>query len=345
MPIPNSADYPSPIVDIHAHYFPEPYLDLIEQHGAPFGAIYTETKRGPILQVGLLKVGPIGSCFVDLDTRLSIMNRQGVDIQALSLTQPMAYWPDEALSVDLSVAFNDALHSACSRHPERLVGLATLPMLYPQAALAELERVAALPGIHGIGMATTIGDCELSDRSFWPIYARIEELGLPIILHPLKVIGHERLEAHYFNNLLGNPFDTAVAAAHLIFDGVLDRFPRLEFSLPHAGGALPILMGRLDRGFAVSQSKGTASGVPQQPPSYYLRRFTYDTIAHSAQVIQYLVDLVGADRIMLGSDHCFDMGDHEPVRFVSGIESLNAEQRAQILSRTATRLLHLKVPL
>jgi len=223
-----------------------------------------------------------------------------------------------------------------------LVGLATLPMLYPHAALAELERVAVLPGIRGVGIATTIGDRELSDRSFWPIYERIEELGLPIFLHPLKVIGHERLQPHYFNNLLGNPFDTAVAAAHLIFDGVLDRFPQLEISLPHAGGALPILIGRFDQGFAVSKRKGAASRSPEHQPSHYLRRFTYDTISHSAQVIQYLVELVGADRIMLGSDHCFDMGDREPVQFVSSIEQLDAKQRAQILGRTAARLLRLE---
>ncbi len=120
MPIPDSAENQRPIVDIHAHYFPETYLQLVKRHGAAFGAVYTETERGPTLEVGLLKVGPIAPCFIDLGARLSIMDRQGVDVQAMSLTQPMVYWPDEALSVELSAAFNDALQTAYSRHQDPL---------------------------------------------------------------------------------------------------------------------------------------------------------------------------------------------------------------------------------
>jgi aminocarboxymuconate-semialdehyde decarboxylase len=203
----------------------------------------------------------------------------------------------------------------------------------------ELERVAKLPGIRGIYMATAVRDRELSDRSFFPVYERIADLGLPIFLHPM-MINNERLKQYYLINLLGNPFDTAVAAAHLIFGGVLDAFPKLEVSLPHAGGALPILRGRLDRGFEV---RGECKTIPQ-PPSEYLKRFTYDTISYSATIMDDLIGLVGADRIMMGSDYCFDIAYNDPVKIVNGIESLDDGERRQILWGNAARLLKLGNP-
>ena len=138
--------------------------------------------------------------------------------------------------------------------------------------------------------------------------------------------------------MLGNPFDTAIAAAHLIFGGALDAFPRLEVSLPHAGGALPILRGRLDRGFEV---RGECKIIPR-PPSEYLKRFTYDTIAYSEPIMDYLVGLVGADRIMMGSDYCFDIAYNDPVKIVHGMKSLDDAQRRQVLWGNAARLLRLE---
>jgi aminocarboxymuconate-semialdehyde decarboxylase len=184
-----------------------------------------------------------------------------------------------------------------------------------------------------------VRDRELSDRSFFPAYERIADLGLPIFLHPM-MINNERLKQYYLINLLGNPFDTAVAATHLIFGGVLDAFPKLEVSLPHAGGALPILRGRLDRGFEV---RGECKTIPQ-PPSEYLKRFTYDTISYSATIMDDLVGLVGADRIMMGSDYCFDIAYNDPVKIVNGITSLDDDERRQILWGNAARLLKLGNP-
>jgi len=222
------------------------------------------------------------------------------------------------------------------RHPERFIGFACLPLQNPNLALEELERVSRLPGIRGIYMATAVRDRELSDRSFFPIYERAADLGLPIFLHPM-MINNERLKQYYLINLLGNPFETAIAASHLIFGGVMDAFPRLEVSLPHAGGALPILRGRLDRGFEI---RGECKVIPR-PPSEYLRRFTYDTIAYSEPIMDYLVGLVGAERILMGSDYCFDIAFNDPVKIVNGMKSLNEKQRQQILWGNAAKLLRL----
>ena len=138
------------------------------------------------------------------------------------------------------------------------------------------------------------------------------------------MINNERLKQFYLINLLGNPFETAIAASHLIFGGVLDAFPKLEVSLPHAGGALPILRGRLDRGFEI---RGECK-VITRPPSEYLKRFTYDTIAYSEPIMDYLVGLVGADRIMMGSDYCFDIAYNDPVKIVNGHEVARARRSA-----------------
>ncbi len=325
-------------IDTHAHYFPQAYVDLIAKYGKRCGAtVITDDKGLTFIQVGLLlRTGPVVREFIDLDARLKIMDRQGLGMHALSLTQPMVYWADDDLGMQLCQAFNDAVSAAHVAHPDRLIGFACLPFQNPLLALEELERVAKLPGIKGVYMATAVRDRELSDRSFFPVYERCEALGLPIFLHPM-MINNERLKQYYLINLCGNPFDTAIAAAHLIFGGVLDAFPKLEVSLPHAGGALPILRGRMDRGFQVRAECKTI----KHPPSTYLKRFTYDTITYDASQLEDLVKLVGVERIMVGSDYCFDIAYEEPVRFVEGVKSLDAKQKQQVLWDNAAKLLKL----
>ncbi|MGH6943778.1 MAG: amidohydrolase family protein, partial [Geminicoccaceae bacterium] len=329
-------DQPRPI-DIHAHYYPEPYLRLIAEHGGAFGASCALHGDRPVVEVGGLRAGPLEARFTDLDLRVAEMDRIGVDVHALSLTQPMVYWAGRDLAQRLAAAFNDSLAAANEAHPDRLVGLATLPMQEPELAVAELERVARLPGIRGIYVATRILDRELSHPAFLPVFERIEDLGIPVFLHPLNVIDPHRLRDFFLTNLLGNPFDTAIAAAHLIFGGVLDRFPRLEFCLPHAGGAFPYLIGRLHHGWKVRpECRHLAKG-----PMDYLRRFTYDTIAHSDDALAYLIRTVGADRVMLGSDYCFDMGIERPVEAITRQPDLARHDKDRILGGTARRLLKL----
>jgi aminocarboxymuconate-semialdehyde decarboxylase len=327
----------APSIDIHAHYYPDTYLRLIAEEGSRFGARYSTGERGPVIDVGVLHAGPLARKFTDLELRIAEMDDQGVRIQALSLTQPMVYWADGALGARLSAAFNDALVTAHEIHPERLIGFAILPMQDPDLAVAELERVAELPGIKGIYCATRVLDRELSDPVFFPIYERIEEFGLPVFLHPLEVIGAERLTPYFLANLLGNPFDTAVAAAHLIFGGVLDRFPDLDICLPHAGGAFPYLVGRLNHGWKVREEcRHLAHG-----PETYLGRFYYDTISHSAEALEYLISRVGAERVMVGSDYCIDMGYEQPVRVVTEHPRLSEPEKALILGGNARQLLGL----
>lgn len=325
-----------PAVDIHAHYFPQSYLDLIAGEGKRFGASYEMTPKGWLIRTPAANNGPLSTKFIDLKQRLADMDAQGVNVQALSLTSPMLYWADEELSHKLAFAWNDAASAAHQAYPSRLVGLLTLPMPFPERALDELNRASKLPGMRGVYMGTNVNHRDLDDPLFDPIFARIEALGLPIFLHPIEGVGGQRMKPFFLSNLLGNPFDTTIAAAHLIFGGVLDRHPKLTFGLSHAGGALPLLIGRLDQGWRVR------SEVPHLPhaPSAYLNRFVYDTIVHSKSAMEFVINQVGVERIMIGSDYCFNMGYARPLQFVQDLD-LTAAQRGMIRGGNAARLLRL----
>ena len=321
-------------IDIHAHWYPEEWLRVFEKDGAKEGA---SLQRGDKFQ---LKVQHISNAFdqrfVVVDERVEEMNKRRVDVHALSLTTPMVYWASPALGLALSQAFNDAASAAHRRFPERLVGLAMLPMQSPSHAIRELERAAKLPGMKGLYLSTNVNNEELDEKKFWDVYAKCEELGWTIFLHPVDTIGQDRTKKYYLKNLCGNPYDTGVAVAHLIFGGVMDQFPKLEFNLPHAGGTFPWLIGRWDHGTKVRPELKHM----KRKPSEYLRRFTYDTIGHDDRINQALVKLVGADRVTLGSDYCFDMGLDDPVATVERLD-LSLAEKQQIKGGNALKLLRL----
>src|SRR5437773_12180137 len=237
-------------VDTHAHWYPADWLKLFERDGPAEGAKLERNGSGYTIRTERI-VNAFDEEFVDLGLRLAGMDRQRVDVHALSLTAPMVYWASPGFGLALAQAYNDAAAAAHARHPDRLVGLAMLPMQAPELALKELERSAKLAGMCGMYLATHVNNAELDDRRFWDVYAKAEELGWPIFLHPIDTIGRERTTRYYLKNLLGNPYDAGVAAASLVFGGVLDAFPTLEFNLPHAGGTFPWLIARLDPGTKV----------------------------------------------------------------------------------------------
>lgn len=328
-------------IDVHAHFFPERFIRAIEQHGGVSGgSVDRSSPIGPSIVTKGGRTAPLEARYYDLPKRVASMNRQGVAVQALSLTAPMVYWAEGELGARLAREWNDGASEAHKAYPDRFVVCATLPMQDPAQALAELDRAARLPGVRAIYMGTNVNGRNLSDSAFFPVFERCQALGLPVGLHPFNVNGAERLRAYYLTNLLGNPYDTGIAAAHLIFGGVLDRLPRLQVILPHAGGTFPLVWGRLQRGQKV---RPEANKAAKKPVRAYLRRFTYDTISHDAAALRYLISTVGADRVMLGTDFCFDMGYERPLDIIrdKGVKLSRAEQ-AKVVRENAARLLRLR---
>ena len=323
-------------VDIHAHWYPIEWLKMFEREAPSEGGKLERDANRFLIRTARI-TNAFDQSFVDIESRLAVMDRIGVDVQALSLTTPMVYWASPGLGLALAQCYNDAASAVHMKNPERFVGLAMLPMQAPALALRELDRAAKLPGMRGLYLATHINGVELDDKAFWDVYARAEEIGWPVFLHPMDTIGGDRTGHYYLKNLLGNPYDTGVAAASLIFGGVLDAFPKLEVNLPHAGGAFPGLIGRLDHGTKVRAELKHMKRLP----SDYLRRFTYDTIGHDDRINMNLVRLVGADRVLLGSDYCFDMGLDDPVASLSRLKDLSTEEHEAILGKTAAGLLKL----
>jgi aminocarboxymuconate-semialdehyde decarboxylase len=324
-------------LDIHAHYLPEAYLDVLNEDGKRFNAKYRMTDKGFYYETPAGSGGPSATKVIDLKQRIADMDRQGVAAQAVSLSLPtMAYWGDAELSHNLAKAWNDGASAAHRDYPTRLVGLLALPMPYPDRAIDELNRASKLPGIRGVYMGTTVNDKDLDDPMFEPIWARIEELNLPVFVHHVQIMKEERLHPFYLGNLLGNAFDTAIAACHLIFGGVLDRHPKLQIGLGNGGGTLLVHMGRLDRGWQV---RPETRHLPNAP-SAYLQRFTYDTIVHSKPILEFVISQVGAERVMIGTDYPSDMGDDHPIQFLEQI-NLTSAQRRTILGGAASKLLQL----
>ena len=328
-------------IDVHAHFFPERFFRAIEADGAPSGGhIDRSSPAGPAIDVKGSRTPPLEARYYDLPKRVASMDKQGVAVQALSLTAPMVYWAQGDFGARLAREWNDGASAAHTAYPDRFVVCATLPMQDTAQALAELDRAARLPGVRAVYMGTNVNGRNLSDPAFFPVFERCQALGLPVGLHPFNVNGTERLKAYYLTNLLGNPYDTGIAAAHLIFGGVLDRLPKLQVILPHAGGTFPLVWGRLQRGQKV---RPEANKAAKKPVKEYLRRFTYDTISHDPGALRYLIDTVGVDRVMLGTDFCFDMGYDRPLDIIldKGVKLSRADQ-AKVVRGNAARLLRLR---
>jgi aminocarboxymuconate-semialdehyde decarboxylase len=220
-------------------------------------------------------------------------------------------------------------------HPTRFMGIATLPMQAPEKAADELKRAVTKLGLRGTMFASNIMGKNLDDPSFEPVWATAEELGAFIFIHPNNVAGADRLRSYYLTNLIGNPLDTTIAAACLIFGGVMDRFPKLRVCLAHGGGFTPYQAARWEHGWKVRPEP--KKNVKTQPVDI-AGRFFYDTILHSAAVLEFMIGHVGADRVLLGSDYPYDMGMLDCVAHVRGLKIADAN-KAAILGLGAQMLL------
>jgi aminocarboxymuconate-semialdehyde decarboxylase len=271
----------------------------------------------------------------DVERRIADMDRYGFDRQLLAVTpQTMLYdiAPEPGLLV--SRVQNDAIAARVRAMPDRFLGLATLPMQAPELAAEELGRAMAEGGLSGAMIGSNTNGRNLDDPALDPLWAEAERLGAFILIHPVKVAGIDRQRDYYLQNFIGNPLDTTIAAACLVFGGVLERHPELKIVLSHGGGFVPYQAARWIHGWAErDEAKVRLKGEPG--PS--LDRLYYDAILHDGAPLQYLVDWAGSDRVMLGSDYPFDMGQYDLLRVIDDLR-LTDGQRRDVLARAAEAL-------
>jgi len=324
------------IVDVHSHVFPDRFLRALMREGPAHG-VRVEARDGEWrLWNSPHQAARIGPVFYDVPMRLEAMARWGITLQALSLSPPMLYWAPPALGRDLARIFNEEVEAICRAHPSRFVALATLPLQDVDGAVAEMER-AVRAGCRGVYIGTNVGGRYLDAPEFAPVFEAAERLELPVFTHPLNNAGEDRMDGWHLGNSVGNPGETALAAARLILAGVLDRYPALQLVLAHGAGSFPFIAARLDHTFTV---RAEVRGVIPQPPSAYLRRVYADTITHGDRQLAFLIEAAGADRVLLGTDLPYDMADPEPLARLGRL-GLTAATVQAIQSQNAARLLGL----
>lgn len=325
------------VIDAHTHFYPAAWVALVEKEAPAHGAKIARNDKGALTFACNGLSATFSPAYTDLDHRIAYMDGVGVDTHVLSLMSPLVGWAPASLAMTLSQVYNDACSAACEKYPGRFVGKAVIPMHDPALAVEELERAGRLPGLRSVIIGTEINGRNLDERQFFPVYAKCEELGWPIFVHPLDPIGANRMTRHYMRNLLGNPIEIGIAAYSLILGGVLDAFPKLEIMLPRAGGNAPWGIGRLQR----TLERWPQVARADQPAAAYLRRFYYDTIVESEEILLALIGLVGADRLLFGTDYASVMRDERPREFVEGLAPLSDDEKAMILGGNAARAFRL----
>ena len=281
---------------------------------------------------------PLFDEFTDPEAKLQAMDRKGIDTSILSPPPPLFYyWADPETATRTARLVNDGIAELVAENPERLRGMATLPMQDAGAAIDELERVVTLHGFRAVEVGTSIEGSQLTGEEFRPILERASDLGILVLAHPYYVGAKQGLEDYYLTNLLGNPYDSTVMIANLMFSGLLDELSDLKICVAHGGGFAPYQIGRLQHGHGV---RPETRSLTKTTPEELLGRLFFDTITFNPLALRYLLDLVGAEHVVLGTDAPFDMGDETPLETVEAIPGLTAQERDAILSSTVMDLLN-----
>jgi len=328
------------LVDVHLHFLSPRALDAARTSPARVGVRVLDDGERPRLVVGAEPpTRPLLEPLYTLPRHLAFLAAQGIEAAVFGpLMDAAGYSLPPRQGAAWSRAQNEGLAASLAEVGGRHAGLATVPLQSPELAAEELRVAVTSLGLRGAMIDPNVLGRPLADRSLDPFWKAAAELAAPVMLHPFLLEAVERFGRHYLHNLVGYPFETTLAAGSLILGGTLDRFPDLDVVLVHGGGFLPYHVGRFDRGHAV-RPEVRADGAAL--PSSYLRRFHYDTLVQFPPALAYLVALVGADRVLLGSDHPFWLGDPEPARVVREA-GLSAAAQAAILGDNAVRIFHLK---
>ena len=315
-------------IDIHAHSTPQSFIKATKSgedwHTLNLGSALSNPRNG-----------------WTPEQRIADMDSLGVDIQVVSTTAAFyRYDLDTEVTAAMHKECNDEVSQLTKDRPDRFAGLANIPMQDPTAAIEELERSMVTLGLKGAMINDTANNVTYDEPQYLPFWKAAEELGALIFIHQRggDTLVTPRSDKYHLMNSIGNLVDRAVTYATFVFGGVMDKHPDLKICLAHGGGYTCFGIGRMDRGWQV---RPEARVNIQEPPSAYLRKFYYDCLTHSEPALRYLIDSVGIDRILFGTDWPADMAIDWPVSWVLGLESLTQEEKDAILWKNLESLLDL----
>lgn len=326
-------------VDVHAHFLPAAARRAYQRRGDWHGTTFTQDRRGILVSERDGRRFAYGSRlhFEPMEQRVRRMDARGVDTELLSLLPPLfGYsWP-VADTVAAARDVNDELSALSGAFPGRFLGLATVALQDVTAAVAELARAMALPGMAGVAIGTHVDGVGLHEPQLEPFWRAADELGAFVFVHPIDPRGQSAFPDYYLRNVIGNPLETTVAAAALILSGRLAAVPELAVCLAHGGGYLPAALGRLEHAYRVRPETPRDT---DQSPATQARRFLFDTLTHDQPALRHLVDVLGADRVVLGTDFPADMGHTDAARDIQSSQLFTAAEKAAMLAGNLARVL------
>lgn len=324
------------IVDAHNHVIPRPIVDLLMASPEPFG-VTTDSSSGTVRVIHREGFAyPLFDEFVEPAEKLRQLDQRGFDKAIISPSPTLFFYRIEgARNAEFVRRVNEEVAAFAAVDRTRMKAMGTLPMQSPEASIAELDYLVNDLGIRSVMIGCHIDGVQLAAPQFRDVLRRAEELGVFILAHPYYFASKPGLEDYYLTNLIGNPLDTAVMAAHLIFGRVMEELPNLKLCLSHAGGFLPYQIGRLVHGWNVRREAKTMKLSPKE----LLRRFYFDTITHDSAALEYLIGFAGEQHVLLGTDLPFDMADVTPASTLRGVNGLTDEAFALISGGNALRLI------
>jgi len=325
------------VVDVHCHWFPEALIRLLERDGLRHGIEVRPLASGDRGLQFIRWPHPPLRPFVDVEDRLAYMDRVGVDTHVLTLSgQVTPMWVEPGFGLAMAQVVNDEYAALQAKQPDRFVGAAAVPLQDPPRALAELDRAVRVKGLRGVNLVANVQGKYLDAPEFAPFFERVQELGVPVLVHPTDPGGPAAVDEYALFAHVGYPLDTTVTIARLIFSGVFERFPRIPWIFYHGGGTAPYLRGRWDQGF---RNKFPEAPGLSRAPSEYVASLSFDTLAYDPETLRFLITVMGADRVLMGTDYPYtSMADEDPVGTVRSIPGLKPADRANILGGNAARL-------
>lgn len=324
------------IIDFHNHFYPPEYVKAVETGPSDIKVTYDDDGNPLLHYPGDYNILVPGHR--DIDFRAQALEKAGVNKQIITFTTPGTHIESPQRAAELAQMVNDSFARIARERSDRFAALATLPLNDPEASVTELDRAFSKLGFKGVMMFSNVNGTALSDERFWPLYEKADELKAVFYIHPSFPVGVEAMIDYWLMPLIGFTFDTTLAAAKLVFSGVVEKFPNITWVLGHLGGAIPYLAERLDRGYhAFKECRENIT----RPPSEYLKEFYYDTVNFDINALQLAIDFAGTDHLVAGSDYPHQIGSLEQMKNSIDKLQISPKEKAGIYGENAARLLAL----